>query len=92
MHRKKSVLELQTHREIGSSVSMPSIDYGKFRDISKAEMQVVAMQQHVNNNVAKNRVFQSLSTHGWMSIGHWRQFFIAKSINFLLLEFLFMKL
>ena len=40
------------------------------------------MQQHVNNNVAKNRVFQSASTHRWMSIEHWRQFFIAKSINF----------
>lgn len=69
MHRKKSVLELQTHREIGSSVSMPSIDYGKFRDISKAEMQVVAMQQHVNNNVAKNRVF-SISFYTWVDV-HW---------------------
>ena len=39
------------------------------------------MQQHVNNNVAKNRVFQSLSTP-LMFIEHWRQFFIAKSINF----------
>ena len=44
------------------------------------------MQQHVNNNVAKNRVFQSLSTHGWMSIEHWRQFFIAKSINIFCIE------
>ena len=30
--------------------------------------------------------FQSLSTHGWMSIEHWRQFFIAKSINIFCIE------
>ena len=77
MHRKKSVLELQTrHRGICLQSIMEN------SGISQKLKCKYEMQQHVNNNVAKNRVFQSLSTHGWMSIEHWRQFFIAKSINF----------
>ena len=58
MHRKKSVLELQTrHRGICLQSIMEN------SGISQKLKCKYGMQQHVNNNVAKNRVFQSQFLH-----------------------------
>ena len=92
MHRKKVFLNFKRiGRQAAVSVCLQSI-----MENSGISQKLKCKQWQCNNMsiimLQKIAFFQSLSTHGWMSIGHWRQFFIAKSINFLLLEFLFMKL